>query len=67
LSFGVVDHVIGEPLGGAHRDHHQMANKLKSYLVHEISLLETIPLVDLVSRRYKKYREIGTFLDASSK
>jgi acetyl-CoA carboxylase carboxyl transferase subunit alpha len=67
LAFGVVDHVIGEPLGGAHRDHHQMANKLKSYLVHEISLLETMPLVDLVSRRYKKYREIGTFLDASSK
>lgn len=67
LTFGVIDHVISEPLGGAHRDHHQMANKLKSYLVHEISILDTVSLDDLVSRRHDKYRKIGAFQDASSK
>src|SRR6202035_839482 len=33
LSFGVIDEVISEPLGGAHRDQREMGNTLKSYLV----------------------------------
>ena len=31
--FGIIDHIIQEPLGGAHRDHRDMANRLKSYLL----------------------------------
>ncbi|MEX0824957.1 MAG: acetyl-CoA carboxylase carboxyltransferase subunit alpha [Pirellulaceae bacterium] len=64
-ALGVVDDVIEEPLGGAHRDHHQMANRLKTYLSRTLSQLETIPLDQLVEQRYDKFRRMGQFLEGS--
>ncbi|EMI20146.1 acetyl-CoA carboxylase, carboxyl transferase, alpha subunit [Rhodopirellula maiorica SM1] len=61
--LGVVDDVLEEPLGGAHRDHHQMASRLKSYLSRTLSDLETKTTEDLVNERYEKFRRIGVFLD----
>ncbi|MCA9188023.1 MAG: acetyl-CoA carboxylase carboxyltransferase subunit alpha [Pirellulaceae bacterium] len=61
--FGVVDDVIDEPLGGAHRDHHGMAARLKRYLLKSVRELETLTPDDLVKKRYEKFRRIGVFLE----
>lgn len=61
--LGVVDDVLEEPLGGAHRDHHQMASRIKSYLSRTLAELEELTLDDLVASRYEKFRKMGQFLD----
>jgi len=65
--LGVVDHVIPEPLGGAHRDPHQMAMRVKQYLSRTLRELVHLPLEKLLDGRYEKFRRMGVFLeDASS-
>jgi acetyl-CoA carboxylase carboxyl transferase subunit alpha len=59
--FGVIDDVIPEPLGGAHRDHREMANTLKSYLLRYLRELETLSRQELLERRYQKFRRMGVF------
>ena len=63
LEMGVIDDVIDEPLGGAHRDHHQMAAKMKSYLVKTLSNLSDKTQEQLIEARYEKFRQMGVFLD----
>mgnify|MGYP002623011964 CR=1 FL=1 len=62
-SFGVVDDVIEEPLGGAHRDPHQMANRLKVYLLKALRELSDLKTEDLLTKRYEKFRKMGVFLE----
>ena len=62
--LGVVDDVIDEPLGGAHRDPHQMANRLKRYLLKQLGELSGKSSDELVSSRYEKFRRIGVFLES---
>jgi acetyl-CoA carboxylase carboxyl transferase subunit alpha len=62
--LGVVDDVIDEPLGGAHRDHHQMATRLKSYLVKSLRELTARPKPELVEARYNKFRQMGGFVES---
>ena len=61
--FGIVDHVITEPVGGAHRDHHQMATRLKTYLSKTLAELETQDVETLLENRYEKFRRMGVFLE----
>ncbi len=61
--FGVVDDVIDEPLGGAHRDPHAMAGRLKVYLLRSLRELLNKPLPELVDHRYQKFRKMGVFLE----
>ena len=60
----VVDDVIEEPLGGAHRDHHQTAGRLKMYLIKTLRELSRLPTDQLLTERYDKFRRIGPFLEA---
>ena len=60
LKLGIVDAVLPEPTGGAHRNWDQMATIIKSSLNSEITALEKKG--DLCSGRYKKYRVMGEFL-----
>lgn len=64
--LGVVDDILEEPLGGAHRDHHQMASRLKTYLSRTLADLETKPIDELLDERYQKFRRIGVFLEDAS-
>jgi acetyl-CoA carboxylase carboxyl transferase subunit alpha len=64
--FGIVDHVINEPLGGAHRDHHQMATRLKTYLSKTLAELESQDMDTLLENRYAKFRRMGVFLEEPS-
>ncbi|MEM9643809.1 MAG: acetyl-CoA carboxylase carboxyltransferase subunit alpha [Planctomycetota bacterium] len=61
LRLGVVDDVIEEPLGGAHRDHHQMASRLKTYLSRQLNELEQSSADELIENRYEKFRAMGMF------
>lgn len=61
--FGVVNEVIPEPLGGAHRDHRQMAATLKSSLLRAVRSLRTIPDGEIVDRRYARIRQMGVFAE----
>jgi acetyl-CoA carboxylase carboxyl transferase subunit alpha len=63
LRLNVVDDVLEEPLGGAHRDHHQMASRLKTYLSRTLAELEQKTPDELVNDRYDKFRRIGVFLE----
>ena len=64
--FGVIDAVIDEPAGGAHRDPRQMAARLKTYLTRTLRELVGRPGDRLVADRYEKFRKIGVFLEASA-
>jgi len=61
--MGTVDTVIEEPLGGAHRDHHQMASRLKIYLLKTLRELIRLPTDQLLTQRYEKFRRIGPYLE----
>jgi acetyl-CoA carboxylase carboxyl transferase subunit alpha len=65
-NFGVVDHVIEEPLGGAHRDHHQTATRVKSYLLKTLRELTALPRPRLLDERYDKFRRMGVFLEETA-
>jgi acetyl-CoA carboxylase carboxyl transferase subunit alpha len=65
-AMGVIDDVIEEPLGGAHRDHHQMAARLKSYLTRTLAGLRELSFEQLIDSRYEKFRRMGVFEDLSA-
>jgi acetyl-CoA carboxylase carboxyl transferase subunit alpha len=64
--FGIVDAVIEEPPGGAHRDPRQMATKLKTFLLRTLRELVAQPADALVAARYEKFRRMGVFLEAET-
>ncbi len=55
----MVDIVIPEPLGGAHRDIEDMARRLKSLLINELHLLKRQPVDHLIEHRYQKFMAMG--------
>ena len=59
--MGIVDDVIPEPLGGAHRDHHRTAAKMKTYLKKNLKELVGKPFDVLLDERYQRFRKIGVF------
>lgn len=59
--FGIVDEVIEEPLGGAHRDHRGMATRLKGSLAAALRRLSGMPKDQLLQQRYEKFRRFGVF------
>ena len=61
--LGAVDDIIEEPLGGAHRDHYQMASRLKLYLSKTLRELGSQPKDQLVAERYERFRRIGEYID----
>lgn len=63
--LGVIDDVIEEPLGGAHRDHHQMAARMKSYLLRTLTQLKSQPAESLTESRYEKFRAMGKFTEVA--
>ncbi len=61
LKFGIVDEIIPEPPGGAHRAPEQVANLLCQSLIKYIDELTVLPPEKLMDLRYQKYRQIGEF------
>lgn len=61
LGFKIIDGIIPEPLGGAHRDPEAMAKKISEFILTAIEELKTKTLGKLIEERYKKFRKIGSF------
>lgn len=59
LKLGLVDGILPEPLGGAHRDYDMMAQTLKSQLVQELQRLQSIPIPKLLDERYQRLMSYG--------
>ena len=59
LRHGLVDAVIDEPVGGAHRDPQLAADRLQSWILDQLSELSRIQSETLVRRRFEKFRSIG--------
>jgi acetyl-CoA carboxylase carboxyl transferase subunit alpha len=67
LALGVVDEVIEEPLGGAHRNVEAAARAVKSAILRHLGELEKLSPRKLLDARYKKFRAMGVFEDLSKK
>ncbi len=61
LSFGLIDEIIKEPLGGAHSDHEKMAKMLKAHIKKEIATLSEIDPEERILQRIAKYEKMGDF------
>lgn len=59
--LGLVDKVVREPIGGAHRNPKQMALRLKAVLVNELDALGALPADALVAGRYRRLRGYGAY------
>jgi acetyl-CoA carboxylase carboxyl transferase subunit alpha len=61
--YGVVDSVVPEPLGGAHRDPHTAAHNLEQYIAKTLRDLKRTKTDNLLERRYEKFRNLGEFTE----
>ena len=59
--LGIVDDIVEEPPGGAHREPELMVKKLRAVLLRHLGELCALPIDDLLEQRYRKYRSIGRF------
>jgi acetyl-CoA carboxylase carboxyl transferase subunit alpha len=59
--LGIVDEVVPEPLGGAHRNYQQAASNLKEALLKNLADLKPLAVDELLERRYQKFRTIGKY------
>ncbi len=62
--FGIVDEIIPEPEGGAHRGAEEVAANLKTALLKHLKKLTALSTEDLLEKRYTKYRSIGEFIES---
>ena len=63
LSFNIIDDIIPEPLGGAHRDPEGTAEKILDVILKTIEELDTKTPGKLIEERYKRLRKIGSFAE----
>ncbi|MGE5558475.1 MAG: acetyl-CoA carboxylase carboxyltransferase subunit alpha [Bacillota bacterium] len=61
--FGIIDDIIPEPLGGAHKNHQEMASILKRYLIENLTGLRIFNTEQLLAARYDKFRSMGRFIE----
>jgi acetyl-CoA carboxylase carboxyl transferase subunit alpha len=66
LQLGVIDAIVPEPVGGAHRDWEGAAASLRAALREQLWPLRTRPASDLIGERYEKFRRMGAFEEAST-
>ncbi|MFZ5800167.1 MAG: acetyl-CoA carboxylase carboxyltransferase subunit alpha [Candidatus Omnitrophota bacterium] len=59
LNMGIVDEIIPEPLGGAHRDWQQTASAIKAVILRHLDEISQAPMTNLLRARYARFRRIG--------
>jgi acetyl-CoA carboxylase carboxyl transferase subunit alpha len=57
----MIDEVIPEPLGGAHKNYEEMAESIKEFILRTINEFRPVPIDRIIQDRYEKYRKIGMF------
>jgi len=66
LKLKVVDEIVSEPEGGAHRDYDSVAENLGSALRRNLQHISKIPIDELLQKRYEKFRRLGIFTEGKS-
>ena len=66
MKLGVIDQVVAEPLGGAHRDPHTAAHNLEQFISKQLRDLKRCKIENLLERRYEKFRNMGVVLEAAA-
>jgi acetyl-CoA carboxylase carboxyl transferase subunit alpha len=61
LELGIIDGVIPEHLGGAHRNPEKTAEEIKNVIINSLSELQALTGDELQEQRYKKFRDIGAY------
>jgi len=61
FEIGIIDGIIKEPLGGAHRDPNLTAQNIKKELINSLNVLTKVAKKELLETRYSKFRKIGAF------
>jgi acetyl-CoA carboxylase carboxyl transferase subunit alpha len=67
MKLGVIDSIVAEPLGGAHRDPHTAGHNLEQYVAKTIRDLKRTKVENLLERRYEKFRNLGVVVEPSKK
>jgi len=65
--IGIIDAIIPEPLGGAHRDPHSAAHNLEQYIAKTLRDLKRCKIENVLERRYEKFRSLGEYSESSRK
>ena len=65
--LGVVDAVVPEPLGGAHRDPHTAAHNLEQYIAKTLRDLKRTKVENLLERRYERFRQLGVVAEGTGR
>jgi acetyl-CoA carboxylase carboxyl transferase subunit alpha len=63
LSLGIIDEIIAEPVGGAHREPATTAANVQQWIVRKLDEFRGLDIDTLLERRYQRYRNLGTFLE----
>ncbi|MBL4697360.1 MAG: acetyl-CoA carboxylase carboxyltransferase subunit alpha [Phycisphaerales bacterium] len=61
MELGIVDSVIDEPLGAAHRNHEEASANLEAWITDQLDELTAIPTDQLVEQRYQRFRKLGDY------
>jgi acetyl-CoA carboxylase carboxyl transferase subunit alpha len=63
IKLGVIDEIVKEPIGGAHRNHEAMAQTLKEAIARNLADLNKLSAEELVEDRYNKFRAMSRFVE----
>ncbi len=66
LELGIIDGIIPEPIGGAHRDYATSATSLKSQIVESLNRLGKLSSDELIDQRIEKYSKMGQWIDTTA-
>jgi acetyl-CoA carboxylase carboxyl transferase subunit alpha len=66
-ALGLIDKIVNEPVGGAHRDPKQMAAQLKRGLVDALRQVADLSVPELMERRYERLKSYGRFTDTTAR
>jgi acetyl-CoA carboxylase carboxyl transferase subunit alpha len=67
LEMGVIDGIIPEPIGGAHRDYDKSAKALKNQILDSLNRLKKLSVPKLIDQRVAKYSKMGQWVDTTAK
>jgi acetyl-CoA carboxylase carboxyl transferase subunit alpha len=71
MKHGVIDAIVPEPLGGAHRDPHSAAHNLEQHVAKTLrgllAVVKKSGVETLLERRYEKFRNLGVVAESSTK
>jgi acetyl-CoA carboxylase carboxyl transferase subunit alpha len=67
LEAQIIEEIIPEPLGGAHRDTGQAVDAVRKFLAETLAELQKRPVDQLLDERYARYRKLGVFVEGEAR